>query len=299
MRVTGVARGEHPGVAVHALGHIIKPVGEAVTDVVDRPPDHFLHIEGVRADDAVGRGNHVVLGELAVGRLLVRAQFVELDIHAEDVTAFAGQHQHVALLGRRDQTLLAHIGEVGVGQDVHHAPGLVGGVAVQLAANGVAHCRVRAIASHHIVGPHRAGRPPVHADRVLQRHRHRVIVGAGVDRQPHHLPAVVGLEPRGGVFHDLEEQLMQARLVDQDVRHLRAVIRHVLHTPDALDVVGVLRVGHPEGGLVDPVGFTLDLVGKAERLEHFHRARVDAVGLALDDVRRHALGDHRRDLGEP
>ena len=61
-------------------------------------------------------------------------------------------------------------------------------------------------------------------------------------------------------------------------------------------MVWVLWVGHPKRGLVDPVGFALDLVGKTKSLEHFHRAGVDAVGLALDDVVGHALGDQGVDL---
>ena len=49
---------------------------------------------------------------------------------------------------------------------------------------------------------------------------------------------------------------------------------------------GSLRAGRPEGGLVDPDRLALDLLGKAEGLEHFHRAHADAVGLALFHRRR-------------
>ncbi|EWS62961.1 hypothetical protein Y695_03808 [Hydrogenophaga sp. T4] len=125
-----------------------------------------------------------------------------------------------------------------------------------------------------------------------------MVVGRRVHRQTHDLPAVVGLQARGRVLHHFEEQLVQPRLVDQDVRHFRAVVGHVLHPADALDVLRVDGVGHPEVGLVHPVGLALDLVGETEGLEHFHGARVDAVGLALDDVGGHALDDHGLDIRE-
>ena len=169
---------------------------------------------------------------------------------------------------------------------------------MQHAANGFAHRRVCAVAAHHIVGSHRAGAAPVHADGVFEGDGHRVVLRGGVDRQAHNFPAVIGRQARGRVLHHLQKQLMQTRLVDQDVRHLRAVICHVLHPPNAVNVVGVLGVWHPEGGLVHPIGFALDLVGKPKSLEHLHGAGVDAIGLALDDVAGHALDDHGLDLRE-
>ena len=298
MGVAGVSGGEHARVAVFAFRHVVKLVGDAVANVVNGPPDHLLHVNRIGPDDAVGRGNHVVLGELALGGLFVGLELVELDVHAEHVAALARQDQHIAFVGRRDQALLPHIGEIGVGQNVHHAPGLVRGVAFQFAANRLAHRRMRAVAAHHVVGPHGARGPPVHAAGVFQSHRDGVVVGGRVNREAHYFPAVVGLKPRRRIAHDFQEQLVQSRLVDQDVRHLRAVVGHVLHPAHALDVLWLLGVRHPEGGLVDPVGFALDLVGKAEGLEHFHGARVDAVGLALDDVAGHSLNNHGLDLGE-
>ena len=89
---------------------------------------------------------------------------------------------------------------------------------------------------------------------------------------------------------------MQARLIDQDVRHFRAVIGHILHPPHPFDVLWFLRVWHPKCCLIDPVSFALDLVGKTKRLKHLHRAGVDAIGFALDDVAGHALDDHRLNL---
>ena len=89
---------------------------------------------------------------------------------------------------------------------------------------------------------------------------------------------------------------MQSCLVNQDMRHFRTVIRHILHTAYTFNVFGVLRIWHPKRSLIDPVGFPLDLVGKTKGLEHFHTARVNAVRFTLDDVAGHAFDDHRGDV---
>ena len=298
MGVASIPRSEDAWVAVFALWYIVKFVRDAVTDVIDGPPDHLLHVERIRLDDPVGRSNHVFLRELAMGGFFVGAEFVQFDIHAEHVAPLARQDQHVALAGRRDQAFLAYIRKIRVGQDVHHTPGLVGSIAMQLPTDGLAHSGMRAITPHHVIGTHGTRGAPVHAGGILQGHRDRMILGGRVDRQTDDFPAVIRLQSRGGVLHDFQKQLMQARLVDQDVGHFRAVIGHVLHPSNPLDVLGVLGIRHPEGGLIDPVSFALDLVGKAKGLEHFHGARVDAVGFALDDVGGHALDDHRLDFGK-
>ena len=192
--VTGVTGNEDTRVAIDALGHVIKAVGDAVADVIDGPPDHFFHIDGVGMDDAVRRRNHVVLGELAVCGFFVRAKFVERHIHAKHITAFARQDQEVAFFGRRDQTLLAHIGEIGVGQNVHHAPGLIGSVTMQLTANRLAHGGMGTIAAHHIVCAYSFGGSPVEARGIFQRHGDGVVVGAVVNGQALNFPAVVGCQ---------------------------------------------------------------------------------------------------------
>ena len=97
--VTRVTRGEHARISVFSLGNIVKFIGDAVTDVVDGPPHHFLHVDGIRFDDAIGRCNHVVLRELALGGFFAHIEFVQLHIHAEHVATFARQDEHVAFFG--------------------------------------------------------------------------------------------------------------------------------------------------------------------------------------------------------
>mgnify|MGYP002261194059 CR=1 FL=1 len=77
-----------------------------------------------------------------------------------------------------------------------------------------------------------------------------------------------------------------------------AIVGDILHPIRAPNARRVLRIGRPERRLVDPIALALDLFGETEGLEHLHRASVDAVGLALGDVTRVALDNHRLDLGE-
>ena len=91
---------------------------------------------------------------------------------------------------------------------------------------------------------------------------------------------------------------MQAGLVDQDMRHLRTVFGHVLHSTDALGMRRVFRIGHPKGGQVHPISFAFDLAGEPDGPEHLHAADVGTASLALRDGARTGLDDDRVDLGE-
>ena len=85
---------------------------------------------------------------------------------------------------------------------------------------------------------------------------------------------------------------MKPGLIDQDMRHFGTVVGDILDPSDPVDMVRIGRVWHPKCGLVNPVGFAFDLVGKTKGLEHFHGPGVDAIGLAFDDIARHALHNH-------
>ena len=45
VRVACIARHKHMRVAIGGVAHIIKLVGQAVANVIDRPPHHFFHIQ--------------------------------------------------------------------------------------------------------------------------------------------------------------------------------------------------------------------------------------------------------------
>ena len=136
------------------------------------------------------------LGQVAVGDTLLRVQLVEFHIHAEQIAAFARQDQDIAFLRRGDQTFLADIGEIGVGENIHHAPGLVRRIAVQLPADSLADIRTRAVATHNVVCAHRLRVTGIHAG-VFKNDRDRVIIGCRVDGQVLHRPRIIRLDLRG------------------------------------------------------------------------------------------------------
>ena len=76
VRVAGVAGQHHARRAGGhlVLGHVVELVGQAVADLVDRPPDHLLHVEREGAEDALGLGDDVLGAHAAVGDALVLAQ---------------------------------------------------------------------------------------------------------------------------------------------------------------------------------------------------------------------------------
>ena len=264
-------------------------------DLVDRPPHHLFHVERVGGEDALGRGDHMILRQVARRHPFVGVQLVEFDIHAEQVATFARQDQDVAFGFRRDQALLAHVREIGIGENIHHAPGLMRRVPFQLAADGRAHRRPRPVAADDVVRSHHMGFARVDPG-VFEDHGHRMILGRGVDGQVLHLPGVIRHVAGRRLARDVEEQLVHPRLVDERVRHFGGIVGHVLHPPDPLDVAGVRGVRHPEIRLVHPVALALDLLAEAEGLKHLHRPGVDAVRLTLLDRAGFALDQHGVDL---
>lgn len=84
---------------------------------------------------------------------------------------------------------------------------------------------------------------------------------------------------------------MDPRLAQDDVRHLREVVLHILNAVGPRDALA-RRSWPPEDGFVNPIGFSGHFFRKPERLEHFHGAAGDPVrltdlqrsGFTLDDA---------------
>ena len=72
---------------------------------------------------------------------------------------------------------------------------------------------------------------------------------------------------------------MYSRLVEDDMRELRQTVLNVLDAVAADDILAPLVMRLPEGRLADPIAFLQDAFAKTKRMEHFHRAAMDAVGL--------------------
>src|SRR6185437_16809486 len=90
--------------------------------------------------------------------------------------------------------------------------------------------------------------------------------------------AIVRRQPVRRARHGVEQEIVDARLIEDDMRVGRQPVLDILDEAVACDVAARSRL--PERGLVDPIGLALDALADAEGLEHLHRPAGDAVGLA-------------------
>ena len=174
-------------------------------------------------------------------------------------------------------------------------PGLIGVVTDELEAQRLPHGGARAVGADDVTCSDGLDLALVGFVSALDPRCDRV----NADIQPLEATIVVGDEPVRRLRHDVEEELMHARLVDDHVRIRRKPVLDVLDHPGAHDLAWALRVRLPECGLVDPIGLALDSFAHAESLEHFHRTAGDAVGLPDLQGARLLLNNAGPDLREP
>ena len=227
----------------------------------------------------------------------VGGDLAHVHVQAHQVAALAGDEQDVAAAAGLDRGLEPDVGEVGHRQEVHDTPGLVVTRALRLAADGLAHGAVGTVATDDVL---RFDGDLGAVAAAANRRQNRLVVGlGGLERDE--LVAVVDLQAARGVPCVLQKEVPQPGLVDDDVRKFRKPVADVLHAPEALDAGGVLRIGPPEVGLVDPVGFCRHSLGQTESLERLDGLAVHTVRPA--DLQRagcflHHAGHDARELGQ-
>ena len=295
--VAGIAADEDMGQAVLALGHIVELVGQALPDLVDRPPGGFPDLETIGPEDPLRRRDQLIQLDIAIGHALIPVELVEFDIKPGQIAAFARDDDDIAFLRRLDQRLAADIGEIRLAKHIHHPPGLIGAVADQLPTDGAADIAARAVAADDIFRPQLNGLALMLGIAAFQRDIHGIF-GTGLNGQVGQLQRIIGFQPRGRVAHHLQIHVMHAGLIEDDMRHFRQPVLDILDAAVAGQVFGPLRIGLPEGGLVDPVALLEHLPGEAEGVEHLHRAAGNAVGLTLLHRAGAAFDDAGGDLGE-
>ncbi len=292
--VAGVAREEQVrcGIRRGLRRQIIEAIRDPLTDLVDARPGDLLHIDRVgvqnRVRDVCELGGRR-LADLRVAGL----HHTEVYVAAHHVAALTRDHQQAALAGGLHDVLGAPVGEVGRGEHVHDAPGVVGRIALQADAESATHVAARAVAADHVLGADgellALGPPQGRDDRMLR---------CGVHLVADELHAVICFEPARGLRRVIEQELLHARLVHDHVRELAQPRRSVVDPAAARDLGAVVFGRAPEPHLVDPVGLTDERVGETERLEHLDRAARDAIGLSDLERARPTLDDARRDVGE-
>jgi hypothetical protein len=212
------------------------------------------------------------------------------------MSPFARDQQDAALFPL-DGALGADIGEVGDSERVHHAPGVVGLVPGEGAANRCAHFAPRAVGTHHIFGAHYAFLALVRPGGVQECHGDGVVALVG-DAEGQELVAVVGLQAGRRVGREFGKVVQHAGLVDDEVRELADAHLVVDGAGGANDVGVVGGVRLPERHLGDAVGLGNDALREPEGLEGFDAARLDAVGLADGKPSGTPFDDPRGDIRE-
>ena len=275
-------------------GHVVEPVGDALTDLVHSEPDHAFHIERVRVQHTPRGGDDLLLGVVPKGVAVVRIDLAEVDVEPHQVTALARDEQDVALVGGLDGGFEADVGKVGDGQHVDDAPGVVREVAARDGADRIPHAAARTVASDDVPGADDALRAL--AD-IAQRDHHRVLA-VGLDFQGDEFQAVVGLEPGRRIAHVVEQVLLQPSLVDDEMREFRQAVLGVLNPSGAFDARAILLRRPPEHRLVHPMSLANDLLPQPESFQHLDGAAGDAV--RVPDLERAVatLDQSRADVGE-
>ncbi len=89
---------------------------------------------------------------------------------------------------------------------------------------------------------------------------------------------------------------MHSRLIENHVRELRQAVLDVLDAVAADNFLAPLAVRLPENRFADPISFFQHAFAKSKRMEHFHRAASDAVGLAEEQSAGLLVDDARLDV---
>src|SRR6185312_7988024 len=117
-----------------------------------RPPGNLLHVERVRAEYPPRLRDEIVGRDIAFGDALAALELAELDIEPDEIVALARDDDNAAFVRRLDERLAADVRKIRDGQNVHHAPGMICGIAAKLAPDGGTHDAACAVAADHVTG---------------------------------------------------------------------------------------------------------------------------------------------------
>jgi len=115
--------------------------------------------------------------------------------------------------------------------------------------------------------------------------------GLGVDLKINEAPRVIRLEPCRRFAHDVQVEIVHARLVQDHMRKFRQPVFNVLDPAAADDVASLGLVGLPERRLIDPVRLLQEALAKSKSVEHLHGATGDPIGLAKEQGTGFLLND--------
>ena len=271
MGVAGITGDEDPwmtGIRCRPV-EIVEPVGQPLTDFIDRPPDGFLHIEFIGMENIPRGVDQIGLGDVPVACAFALGQRFHLDIDPCHIATFTRDDQQGATASGLDQCLLPDIGKAGDSKDVHDPPGLICGISLQLEPNGVPDRASRAITANDITCPHRCGNRvgAIAALFDVDFHRMRRVI---INHKVQNAASVVRFKPCRHAAHAVEIHVMDACLIQDHMRHFGQAVLDILNPPGTDDVLRVFRVGFPECRFIDPIGLVAHPMRKTEGLKHLH-----------------------------
>ncbi len=78
---------------------VIEFIGNAMSNFIDRPPGNFLHVQRMRMKNPFRSRDQIISRNVAVRHPFVFAEFIKLDIHSEQIAAFARYDHRAAAIG--------------------------------------------------------------------------------------------------------------------------------------------------------------------------------------------------------
>src|ERR1700683_5518489 len=97
MGVAGIASDKHGGQPRRdlILGRVVKLVGQALANLVDRPPGDLFHLKRERVENPPRLRNQVVEGGIAACDPLADVEVRQLDIKGEEKSPLSGDDKDV------------------------------------------------------------------------------------------------------------------------------------------------------------------------------------------------------------
>ena len=171
---------------------------------------------------------------------------------------------------------------------------MIGEVAARHGTDRITHPAACPVAADNVLGANCSLRA---VGNFAQRDHDRVFA-LGFDLKVYEFQAVVGLESRRRIAHVIEQVLLHAGLVHDQVRELRQAVFGILDATGALDPRAIRLRRTPEDSLVHPISLADELPTQTEGIEHFNRAARHAVGLPYLERAVSTLDESRADAWE-
>ena len=139
--------------------------------------------------------------------------------------------------GRLYQRLQPDVGKVGDRKDIHHAPGLIGRIAAKRPPEALTHSAARTVTTDHVAGLDVSIRPSCSGSiRSILPSPDSPCGRARVDLQIDQAPGIIRLQPVRRIVHDLQIEIVHARLVQDHMRKFGEAVFDILDPAAADDV---------------------------------------------------------------